>query len=468
MVLSSSVYFVFLAAVFLLYWPVARFRAAGLAVLLFANYFFYAKWGLFYLCLIPCASIADYFIGRALGAWQSPSLRRSLVTLSILMHLSILAAFKYMPFLLESWGWLRGTQPPVWHWTFPLGLSFFCFQSLTYTIDLYRRDGKPIRSLLAHCAAVSFFPTTLSGPITRVLALAPQLEKTRSLDATDSGRAFFRIGSGLLKKFLIADFLADNLVNRVFDTPNLYSGLEVLVGVYAYALQLYYDFSGYTDIAIGSALLLGLKLPENFNRPYLALNISDFWRRWHISLSNWLRDYLYFSLPGLRSKWKVFTYANLFVTMVLGGLWHGPSWNFVLWGALHGAALAMHHGWRSWRGNPAPSANLWVRTASTLATGHFVVFAWIFFRAPSLAVATDVMARIASLTADTANLAAPVLTVLAIGLAAHLSPRHWRQWTLDRYASAPFYAQAVALLLLVIAIEYVAVTGAAPFLYTQF
>jgi len=275
---------------------------------------------------------------------------------------------------------------------FPLGISFYCFQSLTYTIDLYRKDGKPVRSLLAHMTAVSFFPTTLSGPITRVLALAPQLEKTgRKLAAEESGRALFRIGMGLMKKFLIADYLAENLVNRVFDTPGLYTGMETLIGVYGYALQLYYDFSGYTDIAIGSALLLGLKLPENFNRPYQSQNIADFWRRWHISLSNWLRDYLYFSLPGLRSKWKIFTYTNLVVTMVLGGLWHGPSWTFVIWGALHGVALAAQHGWRAARGNAKPSSEMLPRLASTFVTAHFVIFAWIFFRATSLENAMEVL-----------------------------------------------------------------------------
>ena len=257
-----------------------------------------------------------------------------------------------------------------------------CIRDRTYTIDLYRKDGQPVRSLLAHMTAVSFFPTTLAGPITRVLVLAPQLEKPgKTLTIEESGRALFRIALGLLKKFMIADYLAENLVNRVFDTPGLYTGMETFIGVWAFAFQLYYDFSGYTDIAIGSAMLLGIRLPENFNRPYTALNISDFWRRWHITLSNWLRDYLYFSLPGLRSKWKIFTYINLTLTMVLGGLWHGPNWTFVAWGALHGVALAVHHGFRTARGNPKPSANFWIRLLSRVLTANYVAFCWIFFRA---------------------------------------------------------------------------------------
>lgn len=468
MLLSSSIYFVFLAAVFLLYWPLLRSRAASLAVLLFANLFFYARWDLHYLALIPAAAFLDYCIGLGLGAAKSRLLRRALVASSLVLNLGLLAAFKYMPFFLGAWGAATGAKPPEWHWVFPLGLSFYCFQSLTYTIDLYRRDGKPVGSLLAHMASVTFFPTTLSGPITRVLALAPQMEKTgRALSAEDGGRAFWRIGVGLLKKFLIADYLAENLVNRVFDTPGLYTGTETAVAVYAYAVQLYYDFSGYTDIAIGSALLLGLKLPENFNRPYLALNISEFWRRWHISLSSWLRDYLYFSLPGLRSKRRWPTYVNLFVTMLLGGLWHGANWTFVVWGALHGAALALHHGFRAARGNPPPGG--WAaRLGARLLTAHFVIFAWIFFRASSLGNALEVLGRIGSMTVSFANVSLPVAVVMAVGIAAHFLPKKYAEWCSALYVRAPFYAQAAVLALVVLAIEYVAITGAAPFLYTQF
>ncbi len=469
MVLSSSVYFVFLVGIFLLYWPLSRWRAGGLGVLLFANYFFYAKWDLFYLILIPSASFIDYLIGLGLGSWKKPWARRALVCASLLLNLGILATFKYMPFFLSAWSGATGHPAPEWHWTFPLGISFYCFQSLTYTIDLYRNDGKPVRSLLAHMTAVSFFPTTLSGPITRVLTLAPQLEKTgKTLALEDSGRALFRIALGVFKKFLIADYLAENLVNRVFDTPGLYTGMETLIGVWAFAFQLYYDFSGYTDLAIGSAMLFGIKLPENFNRPYTALNISDFWRRWHISLSNWLRDYLYFSLPGLRSKWKIFTYINLTITMVLGGLWHGAGWTFVVWGTLHGVALAVHHAFRSLRGNPRPSNNVWIRAFSTLFTANYVVFCWIFFRASSFQNARDVLARIASLSVSFANISTGLLAVLVIAAAAHFSPKQWYDFSLRQFVRVPFYAQAALLALLVLAIEYIAVTGAAPFLYTKF
>jgi len=466
LLLSSSTYFVFLVAILALYWPVSRVRALALGVILFANYFFYAKWDLIYLALIPAASTCDYCIGLGLQHWNRSAARRLLVSASILMNIGMLATFKYMPFFLGNWAHVTGHPAPQWHWTLPLTLSFYVFQALTYTIDLYRRDAKGTKSLLAHLAAVSFFPTTLAGPITRVSSLLDQFEKPKKLEAFEGGRALFLIGVGLMKKLLIADYLAGNLINRVFDFPNLYSGVETLAAVYGYSLQIYYDFSGYTDIALGSALLLGIKLPANFNRPYAAQSVADFWRRWHISLSNWLRDYLYFSLPGLRSKWKIFTYINLAVTMVIGGLWHGPSWNFVIWGALHGLGLVAVRLWRTLRGNVQPQG-FW-RYASIFLTFHFVTFAWIFFRAPTLDGAWAILSRLGSLTVSFANVPPAIGAVMAIGALAHYLPNKWYDFSLNLYARAPFYAQAAALAMLVIGLQYVAHTGATPFIYNKF
>jgi D-alanyl-lipoteichoic acid acyltransferase DltB (MBOAT superfamily) len=466
MVLSSSAYFIFLVGIFFLYWPLARVRALSLAVILFANYFFYAKWDLFYLALIPAASTCDFLIALGLQHSKAQWLRRALVTLSVLLNLGILASFKYMPFFLENYTRFSGHTAPEWHWIFPLGISFYAFQSLTYTIDVYRRDAKATSSYLAYLASVSFFPTTLAGPITRVATLLPQFEKRdKILSSADGGKALFLIALGLTKKLLIADYLADNLVNRIFDFPKLYTASETLIGVYAYALQLYYDFSGYTDIAIGSALLLAIRLPPNFNMPYAAENIADFWRRWHISLSNWLRDYLYFSLPGLRSKWKIFTYFNLILTMLLGGLWHGASWNFVIWGLLHGVGLAVS---RAFQKKSAPEAAGWRRIAKVFVTVNFVCFTWIFFRSPTFDAAVNILNRIGSLTISFDNISTPVIVVLTIAAVAHYFPLKWHGWVVDRFAATPFYAQAVALMLLAVALQYVSASGVAPFIYTKF
>ena len=457
-------YFVFLAAVFFLYWPVSRVRLLTLSLILFANYLFYAKWDLFYLALIPAVSSCDYVFGLGLQYSESRAVRRLLVTLSIVMNLGLLASIKYMPFFLHNWTLVTGRATPEWHWSLPLSLSFYVFQALTYTIDLYRHDAKGTRSYLAHLTAVSFFPTTLAGPITRVSSLIDQFEKPKRLDPNDGGRALFLIAMGLMKKLLIADFLGANLVNRVFDTPNLYSGTETLVAVYAYALQIYYDFSGYTDIAIGSALLLGIKLPPNFNAPYAAENIADFWRRWHISLSNWLRDYLYFSLPGKRSK--VMPYVSLIITMLLGGLWHGASWNFVIWGGLHGVGLAVVRGWQA-RFGTAKAVGFW-RYFNIFLTFHFVAFAWIFFRAPNLETVSEILSRIGSLSVSAANLSRPLALIITIGVLAHYVPKKWYDFSLGIFVKAPFYAQAVGLALLAVGLQYVAQTGATPFIYNRF
>ena len=444
MLLSSSTYFIFLVAIFFLYWPLSRGRASTLAILLFANYFFYARWHIGYLLLIPLASTVDYLVGLGLQRYETVGARRALIAVSLAMNIGLIALFKFVPASLT--------------------LSFYAFQSLTYTLDLYRKDAKGTHSYLAYLSAVSFFPTIIAGPITRVSSLLDQFERSKKLDAETGGRALFLIGIGLIKKLMIADYLSANLVNRVFDFPNLYTGVEVLAGVYAYAFQIYCDFSGYTDIAIGSAMLLGIKLPQNFNAPYMADNIADFWRRWHISLSNWLRDYLYFSLPGQRTR--VMPYLNLLITMVLGGLWHGFSRNFALWGALHGLGLVTVRLWQVWQGN-SKAKGFWLY-ANRLLTFHFVTLAWVFFRAPDYATATAVLGRLRSLTASLANLSAGLWVVLAIAVATHYIPKKWFEAVQTLYVRAPFYAQAAALAALVVGLQYVGQTGAAPFIYTKF
>jgi alginate O-acetyltransferase complex protein AlgI len=453
MLLTTAAYFIFLAAVFFAYWFAARYRLGTLAVVVFANYFFYARWDLAYLVLIPAASTCDFLIGNALHKETRPQIRRLLVTLSIALNVGLMASVKYLS---------------IMPWVLPLALSFYGFQSLTYTIDIYRRDAKPADSYLAYLASASFFPTTVAGPITRISTLLPQWSKREMLTSKEGGRALFLIGLGLVKKFLIADYLAETLVNRVFDLPKLYSGAEVLAGVYGYALQLYYDFSGYTDIAIGSALVLGITLPRNFNRPYAAQNISDFWRRWHISFSNWLRDYLYFSLPGLRSRWKIFAYLNLVITMVIGGLWHGAGWTFVVWGAWHGIGLAAHRGWNALHGNPKLTLTRGARILCGIATFHFVLIGWIFFRASSVGVARDILYQIISGSISFANITPAFVLVMIIAAAAHFVPDRWYTGGLELYCQFPYYAQAAVIAALAVAIRYVAGSGSAPFIYSRF
>jgi len=444
---GTAPYFLFISAVFFVYWAAPPTRVVRLAIVLAANYFFCARYGLFYLALLPGCSTLDFLIGRALHTSTNPAARRLLIALSVSANLTLLIVSRHAGFI----------------WT--LGLSFYTLQALTYTLDIYRRDAEPASSLLAYLSAVTFFPTLQAGPITRVSELLKQFDKRIPLTRIEGGRALFLIGLGLVKKFVIADFLADNLVNRVFDTPNLYSGAEALLAVYAYSLQLYYDFSGYTDIARGAAQLLGIRLPVNFDRPYASTNLTEFWRRWHISFSNWLRDYLYFALPGGRTK--VMPYLNLVITMLLGGLWHGATWTFAIWGFLHGAALAATRLWWAWRGKPKQITRLG-RPVAVLGTYHFVCFTWIFFRAGSVATAMELLGRIASFSVSFENVTALFAAVTLVALAALFTRKQWYHAAMDRFAATPFYVHATALVLIAMAMQRWGAAGNAPFVYSRF
>ena len=453
---GSGIYFAFIAVVFFLYWASSGSRLLRLAVILFANYLFCSRFGLFYVVLLPVCSSIDFLVGLGLMRSRNAGVRRLLVCISLALNLGLLIGTRQMGALLST----------RWDWIFPLGLSFYVFQSLTYTIDLYRHDGEGTSSLLTHLSAVSFFPTLQAGPITRVTDLAKQLAATPKLSSTEGGRAFFLIGLGLLKKALIADFLAENLVNRVFDTPKLYSGAEVLIAVYAYSLQLYYDFSGYTDIARGTALLLGIRLPINFDRPYLSANTTEFWRRWHLSFSNWLRDYLFFSLPGGRTK--IMPYVNLVITMVLGGLWHGIAWTFAIWGLLHGLALAATRAWWTWHGKPKQPVAPWRNALAVFCTYQFVCLTWIFFRSASVTDALAMLGRIASLSVGFENVTALFALVLLTGAAALFVRKASYASIMETFAQSPFYVHAAAMVMVVVAIQFLGGRGDAPFVYSRF
>jgi D-alanyl-lipoteichoic acid acyltransferase DltB (MBOAT superfamily) len=430
-------------------------RRLRLGILAVANLFFLAHFSLVYLALPLCAS-ADFAIGLGLGRFQRKATRRILVGLSILINVGVLASLKTLPLITAS----------RWQWLFPLSLSFYCFQSLTYTIDLYLGEMQPTRSLLTYLAGALFFPSITAGPIPRMRSLLTQLARPFSLTSESAGQALLLIGTGLVKKLLIADFLANNLVNRVFDTPALYSSSEILIAVYGYALQLFFDFSGYTDIARGAALLLGIDLPENFRRPYLAVNVADFWRRWHITFSEWLRDYLFDFFPK-RRKYPVVSYGYAFMlTMMIGGLWHGISWNFLIWGALHGLALGVVFAWKRLRTIPSPAT--WAKLVSGIITFNFVCFAWIFFRASTLDNAMAILRGLGALTWSLGNVTPAFAAVLVIAAILHSLPERWFQSASTLAARAPFWVQGVAMAALILIIQTLAGRGSAPFVYGNF
>jgi D-alanyl-lipoteichoic acid acyltransferase DltB (MBOAT superfamily) len=455
MLVSAASFFVFLVAVCLLYWAGAGSRRLRLAVLVAANLFFLARFGLIYLAL-PLAASADFLVGLGLGKFQRKTTRRLLLGISLAINLGLLVGLKVVPLLTAG----------RFAWLFTLSLSFYCFQSLTYTIDLYFGEMQPTRSYLAYLASALFFPSMTAGPIPRQRKLLDQLARPFALSAEDGGRALLLISVGLVKKLLIADYLANNLVGRVFDTPALYSSVETLVAVYAYALQLFFDFSGYTDIAMGAALLLGIRLPENFRQPYLAVNVAEFWRRWHITFSEWLRDYLFDVLPK-RRKHPLLSYSYAFlVTFALGGLWHGISWNFLIWGVLHGLALGVVFAWKLKRKLPSPY--WWAKLLGGFVTFHFVCFTWIFFRATTLENALAILRGLGALTWSAENLTPLVLGMLLLAAVIHSLPPRWFELSAGVAADMPFWAQGLAMAALILLIQTLAGRGSAPFVYGNF
>lgn len=384
MLFNSFHFVVFFVIVLALNQSLRRWPGAQKLMLLAASYYFYGQWNWLYLLLILFSTITDYAIGLGLVKVRRP---RNLLVISLLVNLGVLFFFKYANWMIDNWNAVNalagaGMMLSPLDLLLPVGISFYTFQSMSYTIDVYRGDSPPRRSFLDYSLFIAFFPQLVAGPIVRDGEFLHELDRDRSIDFAAVRQALVLIALGYVKKIVVADNLA-TVVDPVFDATITQGFWDTLIAIYAFAFQIYCDFSGYTDIAIGCALLLGFRFPKNFNYPYVAESIQDFWRRWHMTLSRWLRDYLYISLGGNR-KGPSRTRINLMLTMLLGGLWHGASWNFVIWGGLHGAYLAVERvvqrRWPGWNRDRRPMR--WLRAFITF---HLVCFAWIFFRSPDLA-----------------------------------------------------------------------------------
>ena len=528
-------FWVFFALVLIGFASLERKLALRNAYLMLVSWFFYYHTSQWYVVLLIVATSVDFGVAHALHRSDKPWLRKLLLALSVLSNLGVLFFFKYAYFAADVWNDLTGlawNPRPFWAgWSnaslgtdfvedmilLPVGISFYTFQCLSYTIDVYRRNLKPVARFTDFAFYVSFFPQLVAGPIVRASDFVPQLYQPYQVTRAQFGLGLFWIVNGFLKKVILADFLAVHLVDRIFSQPTLYTGWENALGLLAYTMQVYADFSGYTDIAIGIALWMGFTLAQNFNSPSKASSVGEFWKRWHMSLSSWLKDYLYIPLGGNRSG-SVASYllifaglfgfaltatsslvsyllagvvlfflllyqfipafrrgfntnVNLMLTMLLGGLWHGASWNFMVWGGLNGLGLLAHKQWSRIR--PYRMEGWMLRGLGVLITLLFITFTRIWFRAPDWSTAMSIVNQLSTgwnVIPSLAMLAAwwrPAL-ILAMGFAIHWIPERHKAWYRDRFANLnPFLLAVLSLGAILLAYQFMAAESQ-PFIYFQF
>ena len=469
MLFNSTEYLIFLPIVFIIYWLLKSSYKNQNILLLISSYVFYGWWDYRFLSLIIFSSFLDYFVGQKIEEAKGQKNKKHWLLVSLCSNLGLLAVFKYYNFFADSFastmsavGW--EVNDLTLNIILPVGISFYTFQTLSYSIDIYRGQIKANRDIVAFFTFVSLFPQLVAGPIERASNLIPQITRKRSLDVTLIKTGVFQIFIGLFRKVAIADNLGI-YVDSVYANQDIHNGTTLLVATVFYAFQIYFDFSGYSDIAIGSAKLFGFNFNRNFNFPYFSKTLTEFWRRWHMSLSFWLRDYLYISLGGNR-KGIVITYRNLLLTMLLGGLWHGSSWNFVIWGAIHGLFLSLEK---------YTFSALKIKTFNAfgyLYTFTVVLIAWVFFRAADFDTASSIISKWFTLDFGTlfignSNAFVNALLLMLLGVIVDL--RIFRSHTsLEDYGakfSAVRLSIIVSIIILMLCLFY---STAENFIYFQF
>jgi D-alanyl-lipoteichoic acid acyltransferase DltB (MBOAT superfamily) len=469
---------VFFVVVFVGSWLLRPRQTAWRLWILAASIYFYGYWSWRLVPLLLGTVVVNWAFGMAVHASLGPDhtktpRSRALVAAAVVVDLTVLGYFKYTDFFvgavagrLQSLG--VHVSNPTLSIVLPIGISFFTFQAISYVVDIGRGVWTRPVPLLEFAVYLTFFAHLVAGPIVRASEFIPQLERAPDPRRVESGEAFVLILRGLFKKVVISSYMA-TVADPVFALPQLHSRWAVLWGIWAYAIQIYADFAGYTDIAIGLALLLGIRFPQNFNSPYRAESFQDFWRRWHMTLSRWLRDYLYIPLGGNRGS-DAFVYRNLMLTMVIGGLWHGANWTFVVWGAIHGTALVTERVVKKWwaaRGPMGLPTGL-VRGLQWFVTFQVVCLAWVFFRAPSMSVAFSVLGRLFS-TGGSSALVTPLLIATIVGMvAAQFVPVRWPARATEAFARSAPLVQAAALGVGLVLVDALGPAGLAPFIYFRF
>jgi len=450
----------FFVAIFAASWALARRPLTRNATLVAASYAFYAFWDWRFCFLLGFSTLFNWAAGKALASPMDGPAKTRVLALAVATNLALLGFFKYYDFFLVSLGTLLAQAGfardlPLLSLVVPVAISFFTFHAISYLVDIRRGHLDKPAGLADMALYLSFFPQLVAGPIVRAAHFLPQIAAPADPDRIAMTRAFLLIALGLLKKVFVATWLAGLHADEMFRDPALYSAGDLLLGMYAYALQIYCDFSAYTDIAIGVAALLGYRFPINFDQPYRAASPVEFWRRWHISLSSWLRDYLYIPLGGDTGTRRV--YVNLALVMLLGGLWHGAAWHFVVWGLLHGAALIAA------RAIPLSLP----RALAIFLTFHFVCLTWVFFRAPDLGRALEYLSGLAR-PGWPEHAGVFVVALIAAGLASQFLPKDRLERSEALVVRWPAWAQGAALGAAIVIVDAIGPKGVAPFIYFQF
>jgi len=470
---------IFFGVVFVGNWLVVPHPRISRVLVLVASYVFYAWADWRYVFLLAASTLFTYVGGLLVQRALSDRRRRAWLGASVAAQLGLLGWFKYYGFVslsldnaLRHLG-VHGTPVPlVAAAALPIGVSFYTFMGLSYVVDVYRGTLRTA-PFLDVAVYQSFFPHLLAGPIVRGSELLPQIARSTQRDPRriDLTEAAFLVLGGLFKKVVISSYVSSAIVAPVFSDPSLHSAPEILLAAYGYGVQIYCDFSGYSDIAIGCAKLLGFEFPRNFDRPYTARSLQEFWRRWHMTLSSWLRDYLYVPLGGSRGS-RSRLYRNIMITMVLGGLWHGPAWTFVIWGAIHGVVQCAGHLRRDWRrrhGRPELTDTPLARWRQRLVTLSIVSFAWLFFDANSVNGAFSLVDRLVTTWGEPAPLVRlPVVAAVAGSLALQYLPHGWRAAVEARFVALGSLAKGVALGVALMTITTLGPSGVAPFIYFRF
>jgi len=491
LIFTSLYFWIFFAIVFGIFSAMYKKRTIKHTYLFLVSLFFYWKTSGFYLILLILTSLIDFKIGNMIFKTDVTNKRKRniLLFISLFSNLGLLVYYKYAYFFVDSINamfdthfivvdlfakWmndLTGTHFTIDKIFLPVGISFFTFQTLSYTIDIYRNKLTPVKSVVDFGFFVSFFPQLVAGPIVRASEFIPQLYEDFKLTKADFGKAIFLILSGLMKKMFISDYISVNFIDRVFSNPLSYGGFENLMALYGYSLQVYADFAGYTDIAIGVALLMGYRLPVNFNSPYKAQNVGEFWKRWHISLSSWLKDYLYIPLGG-NKRGKLMTNVNLMITMLLGGLWHGASWQFVIWGGLNGLGIVFYKYWK--KISPFASKNNWaVRFYAIFFTFNFITFTRIWFRAQTMETANNIIHQIVNnfnflLIPQMIVSYKYVFGIMLFGYVVHWLSDDFKNKYKKWFVDSPVYVKLIIVVIVVFIVYQAKSSELQPFIYFQF